>query len=165
MANEFKFEESEVLKNLFEAVPTKKTITAKLNVLMPQIELKLSEGAKHEEILNVLNENGFNLTLGSFRTYLYRYRNKIKKVKKKISENNPHTENIVEDVSEINTGVGNDDNNGNIGNQNLTEVSAPIENEINGDSDRSIDDILNARTRDQVGDKYINQKRSIFRKK
>lgn len=46
----------------------------RLQSLWPAIEAKLAEGVSHSEILNHLNELGFQLTAHTYRSYLYRYR-------------------------------------------------------------------------------------------
>lgn len=46
----------------------------RLQTLWPTIEEKLAEGVSHAEILGLLNENGFNLTERTYKSYLYRYR-------------------------------------------------------------------------------------------
>jgi hypothetical protein len=53
---------------------TAKTTTGQLREMLPLIEEKLAAGVKHEEILEVLNAHGLNLTLGSYKTMLYRIR-------------------------------------------------------------------------------------------
>lgn len=46
---------------------------------MPDILAKIEEGVSHEEIVRALNEEGgLNLNFNTFRSYLYRYRAKIK---------------------------------------------------------------------------------------
>lgn len=46
----------------------------RLGILLPAIEQKLAEGISHKEILGLLNENGFELTERTYKSYLYRYR-------------------------------------------------------------------------------------------
>jgi hypothetical protein len=46
----------------------------RLRPLWPAIEARLAEGASHAEILRLLNEIGFQLTLSTYKSYLYRYR-------------------------------------------------------------------------------------------
>ena len=46
----------------------------RLRALFPAIEQKLVEGSSHREILAVLNDNGFELTERTYKSYLYRYR-------------------------------------------------------------------------------------------
>ena len=46
----------------------------RLQSLWPTIEEKLAEGVAHAEILGLLNENDFNLTERTYKSYLYRYR-------------------------------------------------------------------------------------------
>lgn len=52
----------------------KRSKTARLREAMPDVENTLAAGVKIETVLEALNENGFNLSLGSFKTMLYRLR-------------------------------------------------------------------------------------------
>lgn len=53
-----------------------KTVSAKLRELMPEIDRKVRAGVGHEEIVEALNAQGFDLKLTNFRSILYRYRKK-----------------------------------------------------------------------------------------
>jgi len=46
----------------------------RLHSLLPAIEQKLAEGVSHKAILGLLNDNGFELTERTYKSYLYRYR-------------------------------------------------------------------------------------------
>ncbi len=46
----------------------------RLQPLWPAIEARLAEGVSHAEVLRLLNEIGFQLTLLTYKSYLYRYR-------------------------------------------------------------------------------------------
>ena len=46
----------------------------RLQPLWPAIEAKMAEGVSHAEILNLLNDIGFQLTVHTYKSYLYRYR-------------------------------------------------------------------------------------------
>src|SRR5664279_1405826 len=46
----------------------------RLQPLWPAIEAKRAEGVSHTEILRLLNEIGFQLTVPTYKSYLYRYR-------------------------------------------------------------------------------------------
>lgn len=61
------------LQNNLEAIKPA-TKAAKLRQLMPLIERKLGEGARAADIVAVLNAGGLELTIGTFRGYLHRYR-------------------------------------------------------------------------------------------
>jgi len=69
--------QAEELKAIIEAIPGK-TLAAKLRRVMPEIDRRVREGVMHEEIVKALNEHGFDLNLNTFRSYLYRYRRKLK---------------------------------------------------------------------------------------
>jgi hypothetical protein len=64
---------SDDLKSLIDAIPGR-TVAAKLRRIMPDIDRRVREGIQHEEIIDTLNANGFDLNLNTFRSYLYRYR-------------------------------------------------------------------------------------------
>ncbi|TXG97359.1 MAG: hypothetical protein E6R08_07055 [Nevskiaceae bacterium] len=63
------------LKALLDELPGR-TLAAKLQDLMPEIDRKVRSGVRHEEIIEVLNAQGFDLKLTNFRSILYRYRKK-----------------------------------------------------------------------------------------
>ena len=46
----------------------------RLRVLWPLIEAKLAEGVSHSAVLELLNRNGFDLTEGTYKVYLHRFR-------------------------------------------------------------------------------------------
>ena len=46
----------------------------RLQPLWPSIEARLAEGVSHAEVLRLLNEIGFQLTVPTYKSYLYRYR-------------------------------------------------------------------------------------------
>jgi len=46
----------------------------RLRVLWPLIEAKLAEGVSHSAVLELLNRNGFDLTEGTYKIYLHRFR-------------------------------------------------------------------------------------------
>ena len=46
----------------------------RLRVLWPLIEAKLAEGVSHAAVLDFLNRNGFDLTEGTYKNYLHRFR-------------------------------------------------------------------------------------------
>ena len=53
-----------------------KTKAAKLRALMPLIEAKVSEGVRHADIILALNEQGFEVSEMTYRSYLKRHRQK-----------------------------------------------------------------------------------------
>jgi hypothetical protein len=48
--------------------------TRRLKVLWPLIEAKLAEGVSHAVVLDFLSRNGFDLTEGTYKNYLHRFR-------------------------------------------------------------------------------------------
>lgn len=61
-------------QNLMRLAPGRKS--KRLRGLFPAIEQKLAEGSSHREIQALLNNNGFELTDRTYKSYLYRYRKK-----------------------------------------------------------------------------------------
>lgn len=51
----------------------------RVHAMMPDIEAKMAEGVRQEEILEALAKVGIELDIQTFRNYLYRYRKKQKK--------------------------------------------------------------------------------------
>lgn len=68
-------DQGEVLKGLVAGIPSA-TLAAKLRPVMPEIDRRVREGVRHDEIVAALNANGIALSLNTFRTYLYRWRKK-----------------------------------------------------------------------------------------
>src|SRR5450631_3822674 len=64
------------MMELVDALPELKISckAKRLQPLWPAIEAKLAEGVSHAEILNRLNDLGFQLTVQTYKSYLYRYR-------------------------------------------------------------------------------------------
>lgn len=61
------------LKARIEALK-RSTKAARLRQLMPSIEAKLAEGVRAAEIVETLRKGGLELTIATFRNYLYQYR-------------------------------------------------------------------------------------------
>jgi hypothetical protein len=61
---------------LIESLKTvpRTTKAARLRALMPEIERLLSEGVLRQDIIDHLKAGGLDLTLETFKTYLFRYR-------------------------------------------------------------------------------------------
>lgn len=64
---------NEDLKAVLDAL-TVRTKSARLWKLMPQIETRLAEGVQQQDVVDALNEAGLKVSLGTLRTYLYRWR-------------------------------------------------------------------------------------------
>lgn len=133
---------SNALKGLIEGIPGK-TLAAKLRFLMPEIDRRVREGVQHEEIVETLNTHGFDVNLNTFRSYLYRYRKQLR-----AGEGNPKP------TKSTTTANGNSP----------VEVAGE-DNELPDDVSPSLADALDARKRDQLGDKYLSRQRPIFNKR
>lgn len=55
--------------------------TKRLLPLWPDIEAKLAAGVSQVEIVALLNGNGFDMTLATFKTYLHRQRKRNQRVR------------------------------------------------------------------------------------
>jgi len=128
-------DEIEKLKGLLEEMPARK-LGAKLQKLMPTIDQRLRDGITQEEIVEMLNANGFSVNINTFRTNLYRYRKSIE-VKTCSQEMKQTNSNLP--VSAIK--------------DQDQELIAP-----------TLDDMLDAKKRDEFSEKYMNRKPSIFKK-
>jgi hypothetical protein len=60
----------------------------RLKVLWPLVEAKLAAGVSHAAVLELLNRNGFDLTEGTYKSYLYRHR-KQRRTKHRLLERKP----------------------------------------------------------------------------
>ncbi len=64
------------LKTLINSL-TGTSTASRLRKVMPEIEQKLGEGVKHEEIILALAEAGLVISMATFRGNLYRYRRNL----------------------------------------------------------------------------------------
>jgi hypothetical protein len=128
-------DEIEKLKGLLEKMPAKK-LTAKLQKLMPTIDQRLRDGITQEEIVEMLNANGFSVNINTFRTNLYRYRQSIN----------------ARPSSQEKT------------NGNLSFSTPEIEKSEQVSTMPTFSDMLDPRKRDEFTEKYMNRKPPIFKK-
>lgn len=63
------------LEQALKQLPIEKK-ARRLRLLWPLIEAKLAEGVSHAAVLDFLNRNGFQLTKGTYKNYVYRFRKK-----------------------------------------------------------------------------------------
>ncbi|CAM2164585.1 conserved hypothetical protein [Burkholderia latens] len=106
---------------------------------MPEIDRKVRDGVRHEEIVETLQKAGIAVNLESFRKNLYRYRASLRKAGKvsapdepaRVADGNPP---VVSDEAEIPT--------------------APTADQF--------ETALDIRKRDEIGDKYLGKSRPIF---
>ena len=61
------------LEQALRQLPVEKK-ARRLRILWPLIEAKLAEGVSHAAVLDFLNRNGFELTEGTYKNYVYRFR-------------------------------------------------------------------------------------------
>jgi len=68
------------LKDALHQLPIARN-TKRLLPLWPDIEAKLAAGVSQAEIVALLNGNGFDMTLATFKTYLHRQRKRNRGVR------------------------------------------------------------------------------------
>ncbi|ECT3230458.1 hypothetical protein D1336_21485 [Salmonella enterica subsp. enterica serovar Heidelberg] len=134
--------ETDALKGRIENIRPK-TIAAKLRELMPEIDRQVRAGVQHDDIVETLNANGFDVNLNTFRSYLYRYRKKAR-----VDEGQPEPKQTTHEA----------------------DGNSPVVSEGTGDVSPDFDagslaDALDARKRDELGDKYVGRHRPIFSKR
>lgn len=137
------------------AALTGRSLYAQLVALMPEIDAKMKAGVGQGEIVETLNRGGLKITIGIFRTYLYRYRRNRRDsspIARPI-ENFPHSDRI----------AGNDPEPITDGNP-QPEIEAP-EPESLSELDGSLSDILDPKKRDALTDKYFQKPALIGRKR
>ena len=61
----------------------------RLKLVWPLIEAKLAEGVGHAVVLELLNRNGFELTEGTYKSYLYRLRKAQRSPGSKLNSSGP----------------------------------------------------------------------------
>jgi hypothetical protein len=61
------------LEKALKQLPVEKK-ARRLRLLWPLIEAKLVEGVSHAAVLEFLNKNGFELTEGTYKSYVHRFR-------------------------------------------------------------------------------------------
>ncbi|KHL55230.1 hypothetical protein LN565_14935 [Xanthomonas euvesicatoria pv. euvesicatoria] len=127
------------------------TKAAKLRRVMPEIEEKLDQGVRHEEIVAALHAGGLDVTLETFRKTLYRYR----------AQRAGGTKETPPKAVRATTADGNS----------LARTYAPQE-DLTADeaadetpTSTSFDDALDRRKRDQVGESYLTRRKPIIGKK
>lgn len=149
-------DEREALKSLIQGIPGK-TLAAKLRTIMPEIDRRVREGVQHQEIIDALNEQGFDINLNTFRSYLYRYRKKVSQEGgKEVDCTNQGLRNPEAEPPEP---------------ASTTDGNSSVEDsgeEIPQDDDAqtsSFDDLFDSQKRDAFSDKYMSQRRPISTKR
>lgn len=126
------------LKALIESIPGR-TVAARLRRIMPEIDRRIREGVQHDEIIETLNAHGFDLNLNTFRSNLYRYRKKVR-----VEQSASPAPELASAATPL-----------------PTQNSAP-EPDIPVTSPPSLDDVLDARKRDEFGESYLVRRRPLL---
>jgi len=129
------------LGDLIAATPGRARKSARLRRLLPEIERRLKDGVTHEEIVALLNASGLEMTLGTFRNYLYRHRNAARSVAA---------------VAAPGTGG----SKGSLEAETATHASAPVAKS----SGLALEDILDPEKRGAIGDEYLERRRSLLKR-
>jgi hypothetical protein len=129
-----------------------KTLSARLKPWWPAIEEKIAEGIEHQAIVEILQSSGFeDLELGTFRRYLTRYREKAGTVHKR-GAGSPAAPGRT--ATRATPADGNSQLTGDDESRMADEAEKPV-----------LEDILNARNRDNITDKYATKQKPLFKKK
>lgn len=163
----------DALKELIKSIPGK-TLAAKLRTVMPEIDARVRSGVQHQEIIETLNEQGFDINLNTFRSYLYRYRKKVNQGKaEKVDCTNQNTE-VNADTEKM------DCTNHNESGLHKPETEPPteanntdgnlsVEDGGNGGNQKAetteFNDLLDGQKRDAFSEKYMNMRKPISHKR
>lgn len=135
--------QSDPLKALIDSIPGR-TVAASLRRIMPEIDRRVRDGVRHEDIVAALNANGFALNLNTFRSNLYRYRKQHRtQTGQPASEPAPKaTPDSVQASADADTpGTG-----------------------THWNARPALEAVLDARKRGETGDAYLGRSRPLFRK-
>ena len=132
-----------------------RTKSGRLRALMPVIEDRLADGVRQQDIITALREGGIDLTPGTFKSYLHRYRAKqrshltsVPKLKSEPSrseQDRPHTDLSVNTnrTPSVNGGM-------------EAESTDLIPNQL------TLADILDRKNSDALTDQYMNRRRPLI---
>lgn len=133
----------QVIKELLAGVAAKST-AARLRVVFPEIDRRLREGVRHEDIVATLNANGVPVSLGTFRKTLYRWRGAARRL---ASETVPS---VAAKVVPLRVPLS------------AGPAAAPPEAPVRDRPD--LDSVLERARRNDIGDEYLARGRPLFRK-
>lgn len=124
------------------------TCAVRLRAILPEIDRRIREGVRHDEIVAALNANGFELNLGTFRKTLYRWRKKERRVEARLSKP------VIRAVEPpLTMGAS----------PRASTARAPHEPPIRDRPD--LDAVLDRAKRDELGERYLARARPIFKPK
>lgn len=118
------------------------TAAAKLRQVMPEIDAKVQDGVRHEEIVAALKSAGIDVNLETFRKNLYRYRAKIRKAGGPSAPVRPATMT---------------DGNLSAGPQSVDAIPEPV-------GDTEFEAALDPKKRDAIGERYLNKRPALLGK-
>ncbi|CAZ15869.1 hypothetical protein XACN24_15835 (plasmid) [Xanthomonas albilineans] len=126
------------------------TKAAKLRRVMPEIEEKLDQGVRHEEIVAALAAGGLDVTLETFRKTLYRHRAQKARDARQTPPKTARTTTRADGNPQVRVKAQEDS----------TDDDAPDDA-----TTPSFDDALDRRKRDEVGESYMTRRKPIIGKK
>ncbi|WP_143132892.1 hypothetical protein [Brucella cytisi] len=144
---------NDAIKELFDSIPGN-TKAAKLRAMMPEIDRRIREGVDHQAIVDTLNEHGFNMTLNTFRSNLFRYRKR-----EGLLKTSPRGG---IDKSPVRSPVPKADGNSQVTSGELDDTTPDDEPATNSEK---LEQLFSAKSRGDLGDKYLNQSRLNLGKK
>lgn len=113
-----------------------KSFAARLRPLMSEIDRRVRDGVAQQDILAALHGDGINITLGTLRTYLKRYRQKVRLGLASPPSPALHDRTTNQDVS---ADTQTDDQNG------------------------KLETVLDRARRDDIGEEYLSQRPPLFK--
>lgn len=136
-------DQGDLLKELVAKVASK-TLAVQLRAIMPEVDRRVREGIRYDEIIAALKANGFAVNRNTFRSYLYRYRKKAGH-----AVDRPQASPRFVETAPVDR---------------LAPVAeAPRESLV--DDRPVLDAVLDRTRRDELGEKYLGRARPIFKPK
>lgn len=138
----------------------------RVHAMMPDIEAKMAEGVRQEEILEALARAGIELDIQTFRNYLYRYRKKQNK-QKGVKPRGPQLPREKEEPGLSEAAKPAEDANGNSQQSEEQDENAQHESLSpapgEGGRKKRLDEILDARQRDEYGYENLTPRKSLIK--
>lgn len=136
------------------AIPPR-TKAAKIRAFMPAIEKRISEGVSHQAIITWLADGGIEVTLGTFKSYLQRYRRDAQTLQQPVTQIPTQAPALMN--TDRNTGTNPEPMED--GNPGDTTEPGP-DNEAQ--AERRFEDMFDRKKRDAFTDQFMNRQRPLF---
>lgn len=160
----------ETLKINLVSTSTKTNKAAQMRKIMPLIEERINSGLSHQEIVEILNKSGLEISLITFRRNLYRYRDK----QKEIGAINPVVNNLDGNPQNINTenkapakfeSEAEQENILPVEVKEEEEIKQEIKQENNSGSYEDVTQYLDSHNRNSTAKRYTSRRSNPLRKK